>query len=149
MGPLCMNFMILLTLWNSEQKNRLLMRLFCSYPILMKLGKVIVTRHRYYTISPSFVKIGWKKGLHINSLFSIQNFKVSVELWKSYIVRSVLNIINISFFTLNNPPFVLHRHPNPSSVLVQCRFYISNIKPNKVVTLHFIELSNPFPPSTT
>ena len=35
-------FIILLTLWNSEQKNGLLKIFFVFHPILMKLGEVVV-----------------------------------------------------------------------------------------------------------
>ena len=39
------------------------------------------------TILPSFIKIGWKtKKVLLIARFSVQNFKVSVKLWKSYIV---------------------------------------------------------------
>ena len=70
---LCTICTILLTLWNSELKNGLLIKLF------------------YFSSDFDetwWIKIGWKKRF-ISSRFSVQNFKVSVELCKSYIVRSV------------------------------------------------------------
>ena len=82
---LCTIFTILWTLWNSEQKNRLLIKLFCFHPILMKLGEVLVT-HVYYNFSKFFLKKWMKTKIFINTHFSVQNFKVSVEFWKSYIV---------------------------------------------------------------
>ena len=43
---LCTIFTILLTLWNCEQKNGLLIKLFLVFhPILMKLGEIVVQMH--------------------------------------------------------------------------------------------------------
>ena len=42
----------------------------------------------YTTISPSFIEIRWKTKVLLIAHFSVQNFKVSVESWKSYIVTS-------------------------------------------------------------
>ena len=54
--PLCTIFTILLTLWNSEQKNGLLIKTFLFFHlILMKLGEVVDT-HKYQSI----IKIGQK-----------------------------------------------------------------------------------------
>ena len=80
---LCTIFTILLTLWNSEQKNGLLIKLLYFHLILMKLGEVVVI-HAYYNFNK----------FHQNRLkvlliarFSVRNLKVSVELWKSYPLR--------------------------------------------------------------
>ena len=53
-------FTILLTVWKSDQKNGLLVKLFYFHLILMKLGEVIVHMGMGTTTSPSFIKIGWK-----------------------------------------------------------------------------------------
>ena len=87
---LCTIFMILLTLWNSEQKNGLLIKLFVFHSILLKFGKIVVHNAWVTTTSPSFIKIRWKKKVLLIARFSVQNFKVSVESWKSYIVLPVI-----------------------------------------------------------
>ena len=54
----------------------------------MKLGEVVAS-HVYYNFTKFYQNLMKKKVLLI-AHFSIQNFKVSVELWKSYIVRYVV-----------------------------------------------------------
>ena len=45
------------------------------------------------TTSQSFIKIGWKtKKVLLIARFSVQNFKVWVESWKSYISSAILEI---------------------------------------------------------
>ena len=67
---LCTNFMILLTLWNSE------------------LGEILV--HLGYNNFTMLHQNQMKKKVLLRAHFSVQNFKVSVELWKSYIVYWVV-----------------------------------------------------------
>ena len=50
---ICTIFTIILTLWNSEPKNGLLIKLF-FHPNLMKLGEIVV--HMGTETSPSFIK---------------------------------------------------------------------------------------------
>ena len=84
---LCTIFTILLTHWNSEQKNRLLIKLFFIFHlILMKLGEIVVHMDNYNFTKFHQNQMKNKKVLLI-ARFSVQNFKVSVELWKSYIVE--------------------------------------------------------------
>ena len=64
---LCTIFTILLTLWNSDQKNGLLIKLFCFSSDIDEKQKVLLI-----------------------ACFSDQNFKVSVESWNSYIVRTYI-----------------------------------------------------------
>ena len=75
---LCTIFTILLTLWNSEHKNWLLIKLFCFSSDF--------DTHVYY----NFTNFHQNRMKNIKVLLiaclSVQNFKVSVELWKSYIV---------------------------------------------------------------
>ena len=82
---LCTIFTILLTLWNSEQKNELLINLFNFHLILMKLGEVVVI-HVYYNFTRFHQNRMKNKKVLLIARFSAQNFKVSVESWKSYIV---------------------------------------------------------------
>ena len=65
---LCTIFTILLTLWNSKQKNGLLIKLFCFHQNRMKNKKVLLIAR-----------------------FCVQDFKVSVESWKSSIVQHYEN----------------------------------------------------------
>ena len=51
----------------------------------MKRGEVVVI-HVYYNYTKFLQNRMKKKGLLI-ACFSVQNFKMSVELWKSYIVQ--------------------------------------------------------------
>ena len=81
----CTIFTILLTLWNSEQKNGLLIKLSVFHPILMKLGEIVIHMGNYNFTKFYQNQMKNKKVLLIVH-FSVQNFKVSVELWKSYIV---------------------------------------------------------------
>ena len=83
---LCMIFTILPTLWNSEQKNGLLINFFVFHLILMKLGEVVVI-HVYYNFTKFHQNRMKNKKVLLIARFSVQNFKVSVELWKSYIVH--------------------------------------------------------------
>ena len=85
---LCTIFTILLTLWNSEQKNGLLVKLFVFHLILMKLGEIVVHMDNYNFTRFHQNQMKNKKVLLI-AHFSVQNFKVSVESWKSYIVYIV------------------------------------------------------------
>ena len=66
-------------------EKRAINKTFFFHLILMKLGEVVVT-HKYY----NFTKFqqNWMKNKKVLLIarFSVQNFKVSVELWKSYIV---------------------------------------------------------------
>ena len=52
----------------------------------MKLGEVVVTHaySNYTKYHPNWMK---NKEVLLIARFSVQNFKVSVELWKSYIVH--------------------------------------------------------------
>ena len=80
-SALCTIFTILLTLWNSEQKNGLLIKLSCFSSDFDET---------WWSCSYNFTKfyqnhVKNKKVLLI-ARFSDQNFKVSVESWKSYIV---------------------------------------------------------------
>ena len=61
---LYMIFTILLILWNSEQKNRILKKLFCFSSNFDKT-----------TTSPSFIKIRWKTKSFINSPFFCSEFQ--------------------------------------------------------------------------
>ena len=73
--PLCTIFTILLTLWNSEQKNGLLIKLFCFYLILMKLGEGC----SYYTCILQFHQVSSKSDekqkSFINSRFFCSKFQ--------------------------------------------------------------------------
>ena len=64
---------------------------FVFHPILMKLGEIVV--HMYLMDNYNFTKFDQNRMKNKKDLliahFSVKNFKVSVELWKSYIVRSV------------------------------------------------------------
>ena len=80
-----MIFTVLLTLWNSEQKNGLLIKLFCfssdfdetwwscSYRCVLQFHQVSS-------------KSNENKKVLLIARFSVQIFKVSIESWKSYIV---------------------------------------------------------------
>ena len=52
----------------------------------MNLGEVVVT-YEYYNFT-KLHQIRMKKKVLLIAHFSVHNFKVSVELWKSYIVQS-------------------------------------------------------------
>ena len=54
----------------------------------MKLGEVVVI-HVYYNFTKFHQNRMTNKKVLLIARFSVQNFKVSVESWKSYIVRSV------------------------------------------------------------
>ena len=85
------NFTILLTLWNSEEKNGLLKNFFFVFhPILMKLGEIVEHMDNYNFTKFHQNQMKNKKVLLILACFSVQNFKVSVELWKLYIVRTMI-----------------------------------------------------------
>ena len=56
------------------------------HPILMKLGEVVVI-HVYYNFTKFHQNQMKNKKVLLIAHFSVQNFKVSVELWKSYIVK--------------------------------------------------------------
>ena len=75
-----------MTLWNSEQKNGLFKKLFVFHPILMQLGETAVHMGNYNFTKFHQNQMKNKKVL-LMAHFSVQNFKVSVESWKSYIVR--------------------------------------------------------------
>ena len=70
--------------------NGLLINFFVFHRILMKLGEVVVhmgtTLLQHHQVSS---KSDEKQKTFILVRFSVQNFKVSVELWKSYIVQMV------------------------------------------------------------
>ena len=54
---------------------------FAFHLILMKLGEVVVTRHVYYNFT-KFHQIRMKNNkVSLIARFSVQNFKVSLELW--------------------------------------------------------------------
>ena len=53
----------------------------------MKLGEVVVI-HVYYNFTKFHQNRMTNKKVLLIARFSVQNFKVSVELWKSYIVQS-------------------------------------------------------------
>ena len=105
----CTIFTILLTLWNSEQKNGLLIKLFCfssdcdetwwscSYPCVLQLHQV------------SSKSDERPKSLLIARFF-VQNFKVSVELWKSYIVLNDPVEWRIFLKTMVHATNIKHRH---------------------------------------
>ena len=58
---------------------------FVFHPMLMKLGEIVVYMDNYNFTK--FLKIWWKtKKVLLIACFSVKNFKVSVESWKSYIV---------------------------------------------------------------
>ena len=61
---------------------------FIFHPILMKLGEIVVHMDYYNFTKFQQNQMKNKKVLLI-ARFSVQNFKVSVESWKSYIVRYV------------------------------------------------------------
>ena len=110
-NALCMIFTILLTLLNSEQKNGLLTKLFCFASDFDETWWSWCT-----TISISFIKIGWKiKKVLLIARFSVQNFKVSVELWKSYIVRLtniwvVVLFMDLPLSTWKRSLYLNHKH---------------------------------------
>ena len=56
----------------------------------MKLGEVVVT-HMYYNFTKFHQNQMKKKKVLLIARFSVQNFKVSLELWKSYIVSASKN----------------------------------------------------------
>ena len=58
---------------------------FIFHLILMKLSEVVVT-HVYYNSTKFPQNRMTNKKVLLIAHFSVQNFKVSVELWKSYIV---------------------------------------------------------------
>ena len=58
---------------------------FVFHPILIKLGEVVVI-HVYYNFTKFHQNRMKTKKVLLIAHFSVQNFKVSVELWKSYIV---------------------------------------------------------------
>ena len=55
----------------------------------MKLGEVVVT-HVYYNLTKFHQNRMKNKNVLLIGHFSVQNFKVSIESWKSYIVDSPL-----------------------------------------------------------
>ena len=57
----------------------------------MKLGEIVVHMDNYNFTKCHQNQMKNKKVLLI-AQFSVQNFKVSVELWKLYIVQSVPNV---------------------------------------------------------
>ena len=59
---------------------------FVFHPILMKVGEIVVHMDNFNFTKFHQNKMKNKKVLLI-ARFSVQNFKVSVESWKSYIVR--------------------------------------------------------------
>ena len=59
---------------------------FVFHPILMQLGETVVHMGNYNFTKFHQNQMKNKKVLLI-ARFSVQNFKVSVELWKSYIVQ--------------------------------------------------------------
>ena len=84
---LCTIFTILLTLWNYEQKNRLLIKLFFVFHrILIKLVEIVVHMDNYNFTRFHQNQMKNKK-VWLIACFSVQNFKVSVKLWKSFIVH--------------------------------------------------------------
>ena len=92
---LCTIFTILLTLWNSEEKNGLLINLFCFSSDFDETWWSCSTQVYY-----NFAKFpqNWMKNkkVFLIACVSLQNFKVSVELLKSYIVREWLDHIHTS-----------------------------------------------------
>ena len=82
-----MIFMILLTLWNSEQKNGLLMKLFCFSSDFDETWWNSST-HWVLQLHQVSSKSDEKQKSFIIARFSVQNFKVSVESWNSYIVHT-------------------------------------------------------------
>ena len=62
---------------------------FVFHLILMKLGEVVII-HVYYNFTKFHQnRMKNKKKVLLIAHFSVQNFKVSVELWKLYIVHTV------------------------------------------------------------
>ena len=86
---LCTIFTILLTLWNSEQKNRLLINLLCFSSDFDETWWSCST-HGYYKFTKFHQNQMKNKKVLLIACFSAQNFKVSVESWKSYIVCQAL-----------------------------------------------------------
>ena len=76
--------------WHFEILNGLLIKKIVFHPILMKLGEIVVHMDNY-----NFAKFHQNQMKTQNVLFiarfSVQNFKVSVESWKSYILRGGWN----------------------------------------------------------
>ena len=101
---LCTIFMIVLTLWNSEQKNGLLINFFVFHPILMKLDEIVLHMGNYHFTKFHQNQMKNKKVLLI-ACFSVQNFKVSEESWKLYIV-----LLLTSQNATTSKLLVLHRY---------------------------------------
>ena len=90
MDPLCTIFTILLTLWNSEQKKGLLMKLFCFSSDFDETWWSCSYRCVHYNFTKFHQNWMENKKVLLIAHFSVQNFKVSVELWKLYIVRTMI-----------------------------------------------------------
>ena len=88
-GPLslCMIFTILLRLWNSEQKNGLLIKR-CFSSDFDETWRNCSTHGNYNFTKFHQNQMKNKKVLLI-ARFSVPNFKLSVESWNSYIVPSL------------------------------------------------------------
>ena len=67
------------------EKRAIKKNFFVFHLILMKLGEVVVI-HVYYNFTKFHQNRMKNKKVLLIAHFSVQNFKVSVELWKSYIV---------------------------------------------------------------
>ena len=88
-NSLCMIFTILLTLWNSEPKKLLKIKLFCFSSDFDATWWSCSTHYVLQLHRQVSLKSDEKQKSFINIPFSVQNFKVSVESRKSYIVRWV------------------------------------------------------------
>ena len=70
--------------------------------MLMKLGEIVVHMDNYNFTKFHQNRMKNKKVLSI-AFFSVQNFKVSVESWNSYIVRHLHTLFIALFFCICSP----------------------------------------------
>ena len=101
---------------------------FIINPILMKLGETWWTcsTHCYYNITKFYQNQMKNKKVSLIAHFSVPNFKVSVESWKSYIVCGCSKIV-VLMDNYNFTKFHQNQMKN-KKVLLTAHFSVQNFK---------------------